>query len=441
MATFNVTTAAELTAALTAAKGGDIISMAGGNYGDVSIRDFKPTSTVILKSADQFNPAHFDTLAVRASQNLTFKGLDIGRGLKTGEADYFQITSVRDSSKIVFDGNHVHGSLDGNPLNDGYGLVAQNVTAMTLTNNTFEQLTRGAQLSAVTNMQVSYNRFLDLRSDALNADGSQNAVIENNIFKGFYPVDGDHPDAIQVHNIGYDKPLTNLTIRNNALLPGGTGGPQGIWIAAPGTQGFKNVVIENNLIYGEGSFNGIGLAGVTGAIVNNNTVISPTTDNKLMWIRISNSSDIALGNNVAEDYVIESTATNIRQTGNVNLRLTPALREQMADGHTPTLATDLIVPNIGFQLPAGDPALSPISGATSSMLKSVLAPISGQSLGTGDLLTASDEIDLSRVPALAGVEAAPVAPITNDFAVVHDTPHWSVPSMREFLQGWWVALP
>jgi hypothetical protein len=71
----------------------------------------------------------------------------------------------------------------------------------------------------------------------------------------------------------------------------------------------------------------------------------------------------------------------------------------------------------------------------------VLAPISGQSLGTGDLLTASDEIDLSRVPALAGVEAAPVAPITNDFAVVHDTPHWSVPSMREFLQGWWVALP
>lgn len=439
MANFNVTNAAELTTALAAAKGGDTISLAAGNYGAVSIRDFKPSSTVIIRSADAANPAHIDTLAVRSSQNLTFKGLDIGRGLNAGEADHFQLTAVRDSTKIVFDGNYVHGSLDDDPTNDGYGLVAQNVTAMTLINNTFEQLTRGAQLSAVTNMQVSYNRFLDLRSDALNADGSQNAVIENNVFQGFYPVDGDHPDAIQVHNIGYDKPLTNLTIRNNALLPGGTGGPQGIWIAAPGTQGFKNIVIENNLLYGEGSYNGIGLAGVTGAVLNNNTVISPTTDNKLMWIRISNSSDIAMTNNVAEDYIIDSTATNVRSTGNVNLRLTPSLRDQMVDGNTPERATDLILSNVGFQLPAGDPDAAPISGVAGAHLRSMLAPIGGQSLVSSE--AGSGEIDLSRVSALVSAEAAPSAPVMPQFDVVHDTPHWSVPSLRTFLQDWWVALP
>lgn len=439
MAIINVTNAAGLTAALAAAKGGDTISLAGGNYGDVSIRDLKPTSTITLRSADAANPAHFDTLAVRASQNLTFRGLDIGRGLNTGELDYFQLSAVRDSTKIVFDGNYFHGSLDGNPANDGYGLVSQNVTALTLINNTFEELTRGAQLSGVTNMQVSYNRFLDLRSDALNLDGSQNAVVENNVFQGFYPIAGDHPDAIQVHNIGYDTPLTNLTIRNNALLPGGTGGPQGIWIAGAGTQGFKNIVIENNLLFGEGSFNGIGLSGVTGATVKNNTVISPTTDNKLMWIRINTSSDITLTKNVAEDFVLESTATDVRSTGNVNLRTTPSLRDLMRNFNTPDDPLDIVVPGVGFQVPARDPDTAPISNVAGAHLKSLLAPISGQSLNGAGLDSASGEIDLSGVSALA--QAGPSAPVTPAFSTVTDTPHWSIPSMRTFLQDWWTALP
>ena len=439
MAIFNVTNAAGLTAALAAAKGGDLINLAGGNYGDLSIRDFKPASSVVIRSADPTNPAHFDTMVIRSSQNLTFRGLDIGRGLNTGEADYTQLTAVRDSARIVFDGNRFHGSMDGNPQNDGYGLVTTGVTALTLTNNTFEQLGRGAVLSNVSNMQVSDNRFLDLRSDAVNVDGSQNAVIENNIFQGFYPIAGDHPDAIQVHNLGYDKPLTNLTIRNNALLPGGTGGPQGIWIAAPGTHGFKNIVIENNLLYGAGSYNGIGLAGVTGAIVSNNTVISPTTDDKVMWIRISNSSDIAMTDNVAEDFIIESTATNVRSTGDVNLRLTPSLRNQMANVDTPVRPADLLVPDVGFQLPAGDPDMAPISGVAGAHLRSMLAPIGGQSLQSGELGTG--EIDVSRVAALVSVETAPAAPVLPQFETVHETPHWSIPSMRTFLQDWWVAIP
>ncbi len=444
MAVINVTNSAELTAALTAARGGDTISLAGGNYGDVSIRDYRPTATVTIKSADLDNPARFETLIIRTSQSLTFQGLDIGRGLRAGEPDYTQLTTVRDSTKIVFDGNFIHGSLDGNPQNDGLGIFVDVGSGLTLTNNTFKELHRGVVITEVNNLYVANNRFFDLRSDGLNVTGSKQVLIEGNQFKGFFPVSYDHPDAIQFHNLGTTEWTENVTIRNNMLLPGGTGnGPQGVWISDPGTTGFRNFTIENNLLWGKGLYNGIGLNGVTGARVAGNTVLSPTDDTKSMWIRLRLSSDIDLINNVSDDVIIESTATNVRQTNNINLRTSPAFRAMMADAENPEHWGDVLLPNVGASVPLAFATEAPISGAVGTALKGLLSPITGQSVAQmlSIVPVSDDELDFSSLSDLVGPSevAAPMA-----VAAYQDVETYAPAgghAWNDVHQDWFVALP
>jgi hypothetical protein len=444
LAIINVSNAAQLTSALATARGGDTIRLAAGDYDNVSIQNFRPTSRVTLVSADVANPAHFDTLAVRTSQNLTFKNLDIGRALAPGEPEHTQLTLVRDSSTIVFEGNLIHGSLDGDAQNDGYGLFVDGVTGLAITNNTFKELGRGAVVSTITNLQVSGNKFLDIRSDALDTDDSSNVLIEDNLFKGFYPLDYDHPDAMQFHNLGATEWMENITIRNNILLPGGTGSPQGIWISDPGTTGFRNLHIENNLLWGKGLYNGIGLYGVENAKVIGNTVLSPTDDDKMMWIRVSGSDNVELIRNVAEEFIIQGGITNLRQEGNINLRTSPAFRGLMANPENPSGWNDVRLSDGGAYTPVVTSSEAPVSSAAGNALKNLLSPTTGQSVAQlVSVLTvddAAEELDLSRAAELAGAPAAPVAvsvpfePVTEFSGFVSH--HW-----RDGHQDWFVALP
>jgi hypothetical protein len=438
LAVIDVSTAAQLTAALASAQGGDTIRLAGGNYGNVSLQNLRPSSTVTLVSADLDNPAHFDTLAVRTSQNFTFRGLDIGRALAAGEPDHTQLTLVRESSTIVFDGNYIHGSLDGDAQNDGFGLFVDGVTGLTVTNNTFQQLTRGAVVSTVTNLYIANNRFLDLRSDAIDTDDSRNVLIEGNLFQGFYPLDYDHPDAMQFHNLGATEWMENITVRNNMLLPGGTGSPQGVWISDPGTTGFRNILIENNLLWGKGLYNGIGLYGVQNAKVIGNTVLSPTDDDRMMWIRVNGSDNVELIRNVAEEFIIQAGVTNLTQIGNINLRATPAVRGQMADPESPSGWSDVLLSGVGANVPVALQPESPISGAVGSALRGLLSPVTGQSVAQlVSLQTVTDELDLSGLsaPAAAAAPAAPEPLVEEVYATVH------LSSWRDVHQDWFVALP
>lgn len=445
MAIINVSNAAQLNTALTTARGGDTISLAAGNYGNVSISSLRATSAVVIKSADAANPAHFDTLTVRTSQNLTFRGLDIGRGLAAGEPEHVQLAAVRDSSNIIFDSNFIHGSLDGNPQNDAYGLFIDGATAVTVVNNTFKELTRGALFSTITNLRVANNSFFDLRSDAIDTDESQNVLFENNLFKGFYPLEFDHPDAIQFQNLNSTLWTENVTIRNNMLLPGGTGGgPQGIWISDPGTTGFRNFHIENNLLWGQGLYNGIGLYGVEGAKVIGNTVLSPTNDDKMMWIRVNGSSNVDLIRNVAEEYIIQGGVTNLRQIDNVNLRTSPGFRALMLNAENPSGWADVRLSNVGALLPITASNEAPVSGAAGNALKNVISPVTGQSIGQmlAVELASSDELDLSRVADLvsaARVEPATPAPVETPMYVAEPVPFHIY--ARDPIDSWFVALP
>lgn len=356
MTLHRVANSTQLQTALAKAVGGDSILLAPGNYGKVSIYNRNYASNVTIQTASTADRAHLDGLFVSNSKNLTFSGLDLGRGVAPGEvAVSTQLNWVRDSSNIRFTGVEIHGSEDNNPANDGMGMVATRVTGFRMDNSTFSELYRGLFVQQSSNAQILSNSFETIRSDGFMGAALNGATIADNSFTDFRPILGDHADAIQFWNTSQTVGSSNVTIRGNVIAPGqfGTvevGNVQGIWIADPLTYGYKNFNISNNLIYTHGVWNGMGLYGGTTFTVANNTLLSQSGDREYVWMRAENMSGLTLKNNVAEDIILKNV-TGLIQSNNIDLSNTPSFRSLIPDVDTPATLRDLIVTGAGFQAP------------------------------------------------------------------------------------------
>ena len=97
MTTFTVSSAAELTATLSKSQSGDVIQLAGGNYGKVLISGINIAGNVTITSADPQNQAVINGLMVKASSGLTFSHLDFSN-VVAGTHNVFQILGSRDGS-------------------------------------------------------------------------------------------------------------------------------------------------------------------------------------------------------------------------------------------------------------------------------------------------------------------------------------------------------
>ena len=83
------------------------------------------------------------------------------------------------------------------------------------------------------------------------------------------------------------------------MLQGSGAGPQGIFMRDEvGTLPYRNVAIENNLMYGSDLWHGIVLENAIGAKATGNTVLSPSNDNKRFWISVSQGRYFAVSKNV-----------------------------------------------------------------------------------------------------------------------------------------------
>lgn len=385
MTIFNVSNATQLQSALDQAIGGDRIILAGGNYGTVTINNRSYATNITIQSAGSFNRAHFDGLNVFNSKNIFFSGLDLGRALKPGEIpEWVTLNRIQDSSNIRLMNSIIHGSQDGDPTNDGQGLVVRDTNNFWLTGNTFDDLYRGSFIQRGSNHVVSNNLYKNMRVDGATFAAVDRTTVDGNTFRDFHWIDGDHPDAIQFWNTNETRGSTNVTIKNNVVLPGQGMGTQGIWIADPGAYGFKNFVIENNLLYSNEMYNGIGIVGGSGFQVIGNTILSSPTDSKQFWIRLQNSNDILVKNNVADNIVQVSGVTGLTEVDNLVLARTPSAKALVSQLEKPLTVQDLIVDGYGYQMPitykAMDIAVKPIAEADVSQgMAAALKGLIGQS--------------------------------------------------------------
>ncbi|HYZ48228.1 MAG TPA: right-handed parallel beta-helix repeat-containing protein [Sphingomonas sp.] len=383
--------------------------LAAGNYGSIGINGRNYASGVTLQSAVS-GQAHIDGLTIQNSSNLSFSGLDLGRAAGTTPPDSVQLNWVKTSSNINFNEVTFHGSLDNDPSNDGVGLYAIGVSGLKVANCTFTQLFRGLAITGSSNVSVQSNDFHDLRSDGTVVSSTDGISIDGNSYSNFHPNATDHADAIQFWNTGQTKGSSNITIKDNVLMqpdPVPPGGVQGIFISDPLTYGYKNILIQNNVLYSNGAYNGITVFGADGVQIIGNTVTSVSNDSKNYWIRLDTDSNITVRDNVTDNILI-GTLTNSSIENNVNFLSTPALRAQISHLDNPASAADLVLPGTGYHVPVTTP-LAPVAGAVGSGISGFLETSLGSSISK--LLVADSSSQTLNMSGLkdALVSAAPVA--------------------------------
>ena len=302
MTTIVVNDSAGLVSALKAAKAGDVVQLAGGDYSAVTLSGLKFNGTVTVTSQDPGNIAVLNGMTVKNCEGLTFQGLDFQ--VDPAGKDYpYKITS---SSNITLDGVRVHGSLNDDVHDDQSGLQIRNSQDITIVNSEFEQLQNGISQLDNDGLTISNNYFHHIRTDGIRGGGSDHLVFSNNYFTDFHPVEGDHPDAIQLWTSNTTESATDITITGNVVVRGEGGAIQGIFLRDQvGGLPYTNVTITGNLVVG-GLTQGIGVNGARNALIDNNVVVGlPDQRSSIMMTNVEG----VVSNNTGTHLVVNSDMT------------------------------------------------------------------------------------------------------------------------------------
>ena len=296
--TISVSNSAELYGALANARGGDVISLASGNYGELQANRFskfnlKFDSKVTIKSADPGNPAVFTELNLRDAGNITFDSVKFDYTYKAGDALWYRPFSVGSSSNIAIVNSVFNGDVARNksPKDDGFGfaigMTVRDSKGVLIENNEFSGFHRGFTMQTTSDAQIVGNELHSMRAEGINLAAVQNTVVENNYIHNFRGSlnSSDHRDMIQVWTDGTTRPTTNLTIRGNTLDIGAGSFTQSIFmrneLVDRGTAGYemfyRDILIENNVIY-NAHLNAISVGAADGLTIRNNSVLQAKGD-------------------------------------------------------------------------------------------------------------------------------------------------------------------
>jgi hypothetical protein len=251
-ATIPVATPAQLQAAWKAAKPGDTILLAPGNYGAVPINDAQYDGTVTVKSADPKRPAMFTRATLNSARNLTLSGLEFAYVPPPGETVTQPMVRINNGSNITLDGVYVHGVIDGNVAPDAHGVIAAGVDGLTIANSRFLEINIGIGVSSSRNVTIRNNDISMIGIDAIEIPGVDGALIAWNRMSKWRTVGGFHPDGIQCWTTGMPAACKNIRIISNQFLGDANPAspylyPQGIWFGDEMNRGdYTNIEIVGN---------------------------------------------------------------------------------------------------------------------------------------------------------------------------------------------------
>ncbi len=195
------------------------------------------------------------------------------------------------------------------------GIMARACSFVNIINNDLQNVRFGIGLNG-SNLYAIGNSITNFSGDGIRLVGS-NCIIESNVVKNCYQVDGNHDDGIQAFTTG-GFVVDNNVIRRNIILnyedPDQPllGNLQGI---ACFDGPIQNWIVENNLVIVD-HWHGISLYGATHCSIINNTVLDPSPEDNIgpSWIKIEDlngypSSDCIVTNNVANTLTFSTNST------------------------------------------------------------------------------------------------------------------------------------
>lgn len=315
MATTHVSSVSELKAALASAKGGETILVNSGDYGWVTLENFKFNDYVTIKSADGDGGAVFKHIGLNNTSHIrldsltaefgpTPPGLGILKAVEVRKTDHLQIVN----SEII---GHA-GTKDWENLPRGIQ-IWDDSSNIELIGNHIHHVGRATLMQWVKNIVIKDNLVDDIRGDGFFFQNSSNILIENNLLTDFYRKGDDHADYIQF-DAGKGTADYGVVIRGNLMLKGdGNGDVQGIFGDASDyysihQSSFKNFLIENNIYFDTG-INGFHFWSGENMVLRNNTVLmDPSTthpDSPSRILMRGPQTNSVVENNVALQVIAE----------------------------------------------------------------------------------------------------------------------------------------
>ncbi len=340
--------AAQLARTIANARDGTRITLAPGEYGRLVIRGRQFAQPIIIQGPAGPARARFDVVRVVDSRGVRLDGIEVAMPQPAADGAYVRIQG---SQSITLANAYVHGSLDGDPRNDGLGVHLADSTDVTVSGGDLEQLQVGVMIKGVQGARVIGNRIHGIRTDGVISAAAETLEISGNYITDFTPNPADHADGIQLHNRGVDRGTTSVVIADNVIMQGKGAGVQGIWISDGDVFPHRDLTITNNLVYINGMYNGIGLNHVQGARVTNNTVVSDPGDAMQAWIRVQNSSGVVLERNISDKLLLQKNITGLVRRDNMFFtgRATPKCLFPKLNAGAAAMAGDFAVAELGFQ--------------------------------------------------------------------------------------------
>ncbi|WP_313534244.1 right-handed parallel beta-helix repeat-containing protein [Sphingomonas sp.] len=292
----------QLTAALSAARGGEHIVLRPGNYGQVVVRNRTWQQPVTIESADPTKPATITRLVVTNTTGLTFRNIRFSRALGS-EASWARIAEVSGGANISFIGGWFYSTLDNNPLNDMQGLMARGTTGLTVAGVKFQDLSVGITCDDCSKFTIENNVFSFIGVDAIDIPGARGGRIATNMFHSFRPVPKAHPDGIQCWTSGKRSGCKDVTIFSNTFIGDPGHEFQGVFLGdEDNVGGYERITIAYNTFRCT-MWNAVYLGGASSSIsiLNNKIFAGPKYR---PWFRTISPVNIMF--NVAPDYMIQN---------------------------------------------------------------------------------------------------------------------------------------
>lgn len=282
---------------LDSARGGETIRLAPGRYDDVAIRG-QFTTPVTITSADANSRAELTAFNIRDARGIKLSNLKLTDRTPDNTNDF----AVQNSSNIVLEKLLVTGSKSGTEYEQGL-LIIRSSTNVTVTRSEVSNARYGISLLDNRDISITKNYFHNMRTDGVRGGGNSDIEILDNLFTNFFPVDGDHPDAIQFWTTNTTASTSDIRIADNVIVRGSGGKMQGIFMGDEASLPYRNVSIQRNTVIGT-MYHGISVRNAASLNVANNRVAG-MSDMK-SWIYVPLAA--VLKGNSAQQFVLGGSA-------------------------------------------------------------------------------------------------------------------------------------
>lgn len=330
---------ASFVAALATAKPGSVIVIPKG----VAIAQLKLSKQKYDPPIKIIGGGSLTNTSVTECEGITFDGLEL---ITSGTGGI--LFPVTKSKRLTFKNCDIHGSLDGNPQNDGAAFSVTLSEDISFIDNVFRQVDRCIIANNCKNTVVTGNDMSELRTDGMMFAEMDTLLISGNAIGNYSPVAGAHPDGIQFMTAGTDVSCNDITIADNVIYrdadlskPGPS--MQGIFLGNEDDIPFNRVTITGNLLLGTG-YRGVSVSHGKDVVIKDNELLGQAQVLKDKLTGVANGiyatgcDQVVIENNktcapigLSSTAAATDTSTNVSQKNNVTTLSRSSTPEQIAD--------------------------------------------------------------------------------------------------------------